>query len=287
MKIVSYSLRDGNRYYGRIDGKEFFIGKRVSYLKNKGLRNLVGLTKDKYNRADYRDKYGFWADYLYPTAACEGLFYHTLNTYDKAKFTFTFLQFAIHVPNGDFIQYFRELLKLPLAKEYFPDLCLEDDRICKITDSEYKPLESDTSTKLLQKYFNPSSKQVEDIEIIQSAKMIHWVKNDPLHRDLQVEMGVQFFQKQMLNYAKRYNLDGVDDAICLVIADIRHQGRAKSISIIKALNSKNPLNSLLNIGRANYPNRVRTLRREINQLLKENILGIRKYSISESNFIMK
>ena len=103
MKIVSFSLEQGNKYFGKIDGTRFFIGSRVSFGGSKGLMNLVGTPAQKYNRADFRPVHGFWADFIHPTAMAEGALYHTLNTYDRARFTFSFLQFGAHVPNGDFV----------------------------------------------------------------------------------------------------------------------------------------------------------------------------------------
>lgn len=39
MKIVSFSLEGGNRYFGRVDGgSKFFIGKRAPYLGGKDSR---------------------------------------------------------------------------------------------------------------------------------------------------------------------------------------------------------------------------------------------------------
>lgn len=285
MKIVSFSLEQTNKYFGRIDGKRFFIGSRVPFGSFKGLMNVVGQSSQRYNRIDFRDKYGFWADFIHPTAAAEGGFYHTLNTYDRARFTFSFLQFAAHVPNGDFVAYFRALLKLPLATEYFPDLRLENNRIVRLTDEGSVILETDLSTDGLMDYLNPTLREVEDTEIIQAAKLVHWVQNDPLHRQVQIEVGVKNFKSKMVEYAQQYQLDGKTDTICLVICDIRHQGRAKSATIKAALQSPNPLKALLEIGEPKYHERLLVIRREINKLLAEGTLGKRKYSVSKKDFI--
>jgi len=91
MKIVSFSLGQGNKYFGKIDGSRFFIGSRVLFDGGKGLMNVTGTSAQKYNRTDFRPVHGFWADFIHPTAMVEGALYHTLNTYDRAHFTFTFL----------------------------------------------------------------------------------------------------------------------------------------------------------------------------------------------------
>jgi len=181
----------------------------------------------------------------------------------------------------------RSLLSLPLASEYFPDLTLQNNRICRITDSGVVPLESDTSTALLLDYLNPSYKEIEDTEVIQAAKFVHWAQNDPQHRQVQIEVGINHFKEKMIGYAELYRLEGLDDTVCLVVADIRHQGRAKSPVIAAALQSSNPLESLLKIGEPKYHERVVTLRREIKDLTNDGTFGKHKYSVSKSDFVSK
>ncbi|WP_428380947.1 hypothetical protein [Nevskia ramosa] len=285
MKIVSFSLEQGDQYYGKIDGQRFLIGARVPYDGKKGLMNLKGTAAQRYDRAIYRPTYGFWADFIHPTATAEGGLYHALNTYDDAHFTFTFLQYAAHVPDGDFVMYLRELLQLPLALEYFPDLVLAGGRICKVTSNGSVALESSISTDGLVSYLNPSVKEVEDTEVIQAAKFVYWAQNDPLNREAQIKVGVDLFKKKMLSYANRYGLDGASDAICLLVCDIRHQGRAKTPAIISALQSSKPLEALLKIGEPKYHSRLVVLRSEINRLTAEGILGVRKYSKTKADFV--
>lgn len=285
MKVVSFSLEEGNKYFGRIDGRRFYIGSRVPYREGKGLVNLSGNAGQKYDRTRFRERYDFWADFIHPTAMAEGALFHTLNTYDRAFFTFSFLQFAAHVPDGDFVVYLRALLKLPLAAEYFPDLVLVGERICRVTDSGPVPLETSTSTAGLCDYLNPTIREIEDTEVIQAARFVHWAQTDPLNRQTQIEVGINHFRRNMVQYALRYGLDGQPAAICLVIADIRHQGRAKSAAIIAALESSKPLDALLGLGAALYPQRVRVLRREINALTADGTFGALKYSVAHGNFI--
>ncbi|GFE90442.1 hypothetical protein [Steroidobacter agaridevorans] len=285
MKVVSFSLEEGNKYFGRIDGKRFYIGSRVPYLGGKGLANSSGTALQKYDRRQFRDQYGFWADFIHPTAMAEGALFHTLNTYDRAFFTFSFLQFAAHVPNGDFVVYMRALLKLPSAAEYFPDLAIVGDRICRLLDSGPVQLESDVSTAGLCDYLNPTVMEIEDTEVIQAAKFVHWAQNDALNRQMQIEVGIAHFRRNMAQYAQRYSLDGAPAAICLVIADIRHQGRAKSAAIVSALANPKPLDALLDLGSALYPERVKVLRREIKALTTEGTFGGLKYSVAKSEFV--
>lgn len=285
MKVVSFSLEQGNRYYGKIDNQRFYIGSRVSYESHKGLMNISGSAGQRYDRAVYRPTYGFWADFIHPTAMAEGALYHTLNTYDSAHFTFSFLQYAAHVPNGDFVKYFRRLLTLPLASEYFPDLLLGNGRIWRMTDTGRVMLESDTSTAGLLDYLNPSLAEVEDTEIIMAAKFVHWAQNDPDNRQAQIEVGIDLFKEKMVGYASQYKLDGAQDTICLLVADIRHQGRAKSPVIAAALQSSRPLDELLKIGEPKYAERLATLRKEIKALINDGTLGRRAYSLAQQDFV--
>lgn len=285
MKVVNFSLESGNRYYGKIDGNRFLIGTRVSYEGLKGLMNVSGTAGQKYDRAAFRPAHGFWADFIHPTAMVEGGLYHTLNTYDRARFTFTFLQYAAHVPNGDFVRYFRALLELPQAIEYFPDLRYNENRICRIVDDGLEPLESDTSTDPLMNYLNPTAQAVEDTEVIQAAKLIHWAQNDAEHRRVQIEVGIQHMKENLARYAAQYQLDGASDTVCMLVVDIRHQGRAKSSAIIAALASADPVEALLQLGEPKYHERVLGLRREIKNLTNDGTLGQHIYSVAARDFV--
>lgn len=109
----------------RINSAEpkFNIGNKTMYEGNFGLFNTSVAAGQIYNPEDYVAKYGFWAYFIYPTAMAESAgSFKCLNTYDRAQFTFSFMQYAAHIPNGDFVKFFRKLLKLPKAADYFPKL---------------------------------------------------------------------------------------------------------------------------------------------------------------------
>ena len=287
MKIVSFSLEHGNNYFGTVDGgPKFFIGRRVGYLGDKGLKNATGTANQKYDRSSFRPTFGFWADFIHPTAMAEGGLYHTLNTYDRARFTFTFLQYAAHVPNGDFVVFLRTLLALPAATDYFPDLTVQNQRICRVDDNGPVPLESASSTEPLMDYFNPSSGQVEDTEVIQAAKLVQWSQTDPAHRNVQVKVGIDHFRAKMKIYAGWYPmLNGAVPQICLMVADIHHQGRASSGTVRLALQSGDPLGELLTIGEGQYDSRLQKLRDEIGVLTNDGTFGNLKYSAAQNDFV--
>src|SRR5262249_15813229 len=123
MPIFFEIHRAGPDYSCTADGGlQFFVGRRVTYEGNVGLYNIFPrskLEKLNYSAGDFRTAHGFWADMIEPTAMCEGRNFLTLNTYDRAVFTFGFGQFAAHVANGDFVKYFRAMLALPNANDYF------------------------------------------------------------------------------------------------------------------------------------------------------------------------
>lgn len=101
---------------------------------------------------------------------CEGQSFLSLNTYDRARFTSGFGQFAAHVENGDFVRWFRDMLQRPEAIDYFPNLEVRNGRIVRIEDTRTVILENDDTTEPLQKFFNPTLDDVEDAEVIGAAK---------------------------------------------------------------------------------------------------------------------
>jgi hypothetical protein len=94
----------------------------------------------------------------------------------------------------------------------------------------------------------------------------------------------------MRSYARRYDLDGMLDSICLMVADIRHQGRAKSLEIIEALQTggddQRVLTQLLEIGTHSYPERIQTLKTQIRRLTRDGVLGRRRYNAQRNEFVL-
>lgn len=278
--------------YARLNGSatpRFLVGKRTMYQGNTGLYNTHVIPGLIYNPADYAAEYGFWAYFIYPTAMAESKgSYLCLNTYDSARFTFSFMQYAAHVPDGDFVKFFRKLLTLPNAADYFPKLVLKDSRIFyKNSNGTLTQLESATSTQALMDYLNPSLSEIENQELICSARMVHWATNKADHRKTQVDTAIQHFKNNMAEYHKRFNLEGVPAKVCQVICDIRHQGRAKNDRIANALNTDGNYDrafiNLCSIGEANCADRIKTLRSTINSLLNAGTFN-KKYVSATNSF---
>ncbi|MDP1728454.1 MAG: hypothetical protein Q8M15_16840 [Bacteroidota bacterium] len=292
--LSSETLNTGRKvHYAQLAGSnqpKFVIGYPTLYLGNKGLFNTTLEAAFAYKPQDYITEHDFWAYFIQPTAQAESRgSYFCLNTYDRAKFTFTFMQFAAHVPNGDFINFFKKLLALPIAKEYFPKLILQNNRIFyRYDNGTLKQLEDDKSTVEFMDYLNPSLNEIENQELICCARMVHWVKNDPLHKQIQVNSAIELYKKNMIVYDRRFNLDNTPAKVCQVICDIRHQGRGTNDRIAAAINTNGDYDkayqNLLLIGDTNYSERIKTVKNTIDKLFTQGIFN-KKYSRANNSFI--
>ncbi len=271
MAISFEIIRQGNDFSARANaGPQFFVGRRVPYEGKVGLYNVFGksrLENLNFRSADFTEQFGFWAEFIEPTAACEGRNFLTLNTYDRAGFTFGFAQFAAHVPNGDFVLYFRSLLQMPDAANYFPHLGLVNGRVCSVENPQApKPLESDASTEPLMKYLNPDPAEVEDAEVIAAAKLIHWTSNSAAARGAQVGEMIASYKSIMDRAEKRVGVHGRSAALCCVLCDILHHGRGGNMTwplVQTALASPKPFEALIAIGAPKWDSRKQKLKSEI------------------------
>ncbi len=289
MAILFTIHRNGNDFSCTADGgPRFFVGRRVPYNGRIGLYNIFAgskLVKLDYKAVDFAGALGFWALLIEPTAIVEGRNFLTLNSYDRAAFTFGFGQFAAHVPGGDFVQYFRAMLSLPEARDYFPHLGIVAGRICKTDGLAPIPLENDQSTVELIRYLNPTPNEVEDSEVIAAAKLIHWTLSHASARQGQVGQMARTFRTMMLRADERVGIDGRSADICCVIADILHQGRAGNMTwplIQQALQSANPLAKLLLIGEPAWHTRLLGLKNAITQRPE---LAARRWSRAKGDFV--
>lgn len=278
---------DGRRYSAQInDGPSFFVGSDVRYQSRRGLMNTAP-GPDIYSPEHYREQFGFWADVITPTAICEsnGSF-HCLNTYDRAAFTFGFFQDAAHEPDDNFVLLLRRFLLLEAARFYFPDLTLLNGHVAQKTPGGPVQLEDSSSSEGLMNYLNPDPDAVGQQEAEVAAKFVHWAGNSPENRATQVAFTVEQQRLKYAQYAQRYDLDGAEDSICIVVADIRHQGRAQSSVIEQALTAADPLDALLEIGSKTYAARIETLRREIGKMTAAGTLGHHSYSLVNRDFVL-
>jgi hypothetical protein len=149
-RVVEIEFELG-RVFASIDGGDrFFVGSDVRFRGSRGLMNSSDNAGARYKPDNFHLKHGFWADFIHPIALGESSgFFHRINTYDRARFTFGFFQLAAHTPDDNLVLFLRELLGLPLGPAYFPDLEVISDRIHHRTDSGMVALESRGSTQLL------------------------------------------------------------------------------------------------------------------------------------------
>jgi len=282
--------RVGNNFFCRADsGLRFFIGRRVPYESNIGLYNIFSqspLEKLLFRAVDFSDAIGFWANFVEPTAICEGRNFLTLNTYDRAAFTFGFGQFAAHVPNGDFVQYLRSLLRTPSSLEYFPHLTIENGRICSVASSgALVQLEDDGSTEKLMRHLNPTLDEVEDSEVVAAAKLIHWTSNVPSARQAQIDQMVTTFKSFMRRAEARIEMSNRPASQCCVIADILHHGRGGKMTwplIDAAVKSSKPFLNLVEIGAPKWDDRKRKLRKAIEADIS---FGDKVWSLTNHDFV--
>jgi hypothetical protein len=290
MPILFKILRNGDDFSCTADnGPAFSVGRRVPYEGRIGLYNIFAgskLAKLNYAAADFQQSQGLWATLIEPTAICEGLNFLTLNTYDRAAFTFGFGQFAAHVPDGDFVKYFRALLSLPEAADYFPHLGVVGGRISQTDGAQPVPLESVTTTQPLMNYLNPDLSEVGDSEVIAAAKFIHWTTSSAPARVAQVTEMVSVFRTYMASADVRVGIDGCAGNLCCVVADILHQGRGGTGTtwpqIHQALKSSKPYEALLAIGPPKFNSRKTTLKKAIDA---RPAIAAKHWSSAQKDFV--
>lgn len=296
---VAAITRRGNTFSAKTGkGTTFIIGSQTSYtddMDRQGLFQGAAAIKDSlqfgsYDAADHQDL-GKWAYFIEPTLKAEGGGrYATINTYDRAAFTFGAPQLAAHTPGKNFIEYLRELLKLADAQQHFPELSLRDNGSGRTTvhlkkGGRFEDLEQVASVTRpngvkedqlarLMSYLNPSPTQIDDGELSAAARLMNWLRINPQTKKLQI----QVFQKIMdgnLQTAKRKKIGFTGKEswrVSLWVMDILHQGRGTYRDIGAALASGSPEASLKAIGQRNYGERIKTVAAAVQDLDKRGVL---------------
>lgn len=282
-------IREGSTWFASTQGERFFVGNRVPFQGRLGLMNLRDKSSPIYDPAEYTGTFGHWAHFIFPTVKAESRgHFNCLNTYDRAGFTFGFLQFAAHVADGDFVKFFRALLQLDERTAYFPDLALRDGRIVQPTENGVLRLETATSSDALKRYLNPSGGEVENREVLSAARFVHWCAHSKAHRETQVKVGVDTVRQKLRTAHSKINLEGRGDKVCFVVMDILHQGRgtfAAMKQIIQNNNDAVAFGKLLTIGASNFPERIETIRTEVARLEAGGHFGTRKYSGASNDLV--
>ena len=301
-----FSLRRNDRdwFATPAGGTEFLVGRRVKYQPSPASKLRFGLMNShrtgpvqRYDpEADYATPFGHWRHMTAPTALCEsdGLM-ACINTYDRAYFTFGFCQFAAHVPDGDFVRFFRRLLRdRPSAAKYFPDLALDAaGHISRRLNDGLRDLETETDDNGaggigvtgLMRYLNPSDSEVEDAEVLNAARFIHWCENDMEMRKVMVAESVAALKSKLKsqNISRPFvNTKHADplDTLCIALADILHHEGSKFAKVNAILASEadegKALQALCNAGVD--PGRNKKLLDSISELRGKGVVGDKRFS---------
>lgn len=237
-----------------------------------------------YAATDFEAVFGQWAHFIEPTLSAEGgARFATLNTYDRAAFTFGAPQLAAHTPGKNFIEYFRQLLALPDAARHFPELSLRQAIGGKTTvhlasgggflDLEQVVLvtrpngKKENQLAKLMAYLNSSATAVDHAELSAAARLVNWLRLDPKAKELQISV---FIEHAKANLARaKVNVagfDGNDWKVGLWIMDIMHHGRGTFAEMANAMGSGMPLSGLKKIGAKSYKPRIDTIAKAIDTL---------------------
>lgn len=223
-------------------GTRFYVGFVDYYYSRKGIARYS--EEVIYDRFAEEKRNGLWAHFVWPTVMAEGAGQHlVVNCYDRAAFTWGFYQLAAHTADDNLILLMRELLKLPTAKFYFPDLALVDGKVAKVTPGGTVSLERAVWSSAHREhqipdfmaYMNPSDRRVENIEVINAAKFLDWARRDPLMLAATVQVSMRIMKGKVAKWADKYHLVGRRPELAIWISDMFHQGRGDEAQAKRAL----------------------------------------------------
>jgi hypothetical protein len=277
--------------------KAFLVGYTTVYSDGDGphiglnsiryLAEMPRLYFDRQNSAAETET--LWAHFMWPTVCAESLGGHHLliNTYDRARFTFGFYQLAAHTPNDNLILLFRRLLELPKAEHYFPDLQLNNGIVHRLVDRNLKSLEivssilrpnGKTEDQIVgfMNYLNPDTNTIGNNEVVNAARLQHWLLNDSSAMKASVEIAMKIMKSKVRNLLTKYPILSDDFRLAIWVSDIVHQGRASkgeisSALLIPSLSDKLVALSQIGSSNADYDSRRNLVRDKIEILLSEGI----------------
>ncbi|MBN8944961.1 MAG: peptidoglycan-binding protein [Rhizobiales bacterium] len=264
--------------------------------------NRTGLYQDKtaikdslkfgaYKTADYSPAFGQWAHFIEPTLTAEGGGrFATLNTYDRAAFTFGAPQLAAHTPGENFIVYLQRLLGLADADKHFPELSLRKNAAGRTTvhradGGGFEDLEQviiverpngkkERQLARLMAYLNPSPTSIDAAELSTSARLMNWLRIDPKAKELQISVFIDHAKARFdLAKTKVDGFTGDDWRISLWIMDIMHQGRGSFGEMTAALASGDPEGRLKELGWPKYKTRIQTVEAAVGRLAASGVMN--------------
>ncbi|CEJ14762.1 N-acetylmuramoyl-L-alanine amidase CwlH precursor [bacterium YEK0313] len=291
--------RNGRMFRARTaSGLSFIVGSSTSYTDD---MNRVGLFQGStaitdslrfgsYKAVDFAAAFGQWAHFIEPTLTAEsGARFATINTYDRAAFTFGAPQLAAHTPEANFILYLRALLDLPDADKHFPELSLRTNASGRRTvhlANGHGPVDLEEVTVVLRPngrrepqlarlmaYLNGSPTEVDANELSAAARLMNWLRTDAKAKELQIGVFIDG-AKALLKTAKTKvsGFDGSDWRTALWIMDIRHQGRASYDELSAAMASAAPEKALRKLGLARFKERIRTVEAAVERMAASGVM---------------
>lgn len=236
----------GTKYYvvDTATGERSYAGIIHTYFSRRGISRASNLLK--YDRFEFENEVGAWSHFLWPTVMAEsGGRYISINAWDRAHFTWGFYQLAAHTARDNLILLMHELVQLPSCQIYFPDLTLHDGQVAQIVDGSPRTLEREVKVPVgswvetqipdFMQYLNPSSKRVEEREVLTAAKFALWAINDPAMRQKTVEVSVDIMKRKLRYRAKMFDLFGKRPELAIWVSDMFHHGRGSQSQVRAAL----------------------------------------------------
>jgi hypothetical protein len=279
-------------------GLSFIIGSATEYTDDMPRLGLFqgktsiqdSLRFGTYAAQDYVADFGQWAHFIEPTLLAEGgARFATLNTYDRAAFTFGAPQLAAHTPDQNFVVYLRALLALPGAAQHFPELALRANAggritVHRIDGNGAEDLERvvevvrpngkrEKQLALLMAFLNPSATAIDAAELSVAARLMNWLRLDPAAKRLQIQVFVDHARAKLAHAKTRIaGFDGRDWIAALWIMDILHQGRAGFADLSAAQASVNPEAAFKRLGWPKYRTRIEAVERAAAKLAANGVL---------------
>lgn len=239
-----------------------------------------------------------WTTVVAQSAGSHG---HLVNTYDITRFTFRYYQLAVHMPNDNLIFLIRKLLALPNASNYFPYLALKSGRV-HLVGPGGKQVSLETVTTVTRpngkvedqivgfmSYLNPDTHNVGEIEVLNTARLMHWLLSDAEAVKASVATALEIMKRKLKRAAKTYGLAGKSPELAIWVSDIIHQGRGSGATIKQTLakpdfDSQMQALSLIGSETADYEGRRKTVRDCISKFVSEKrfdgkLLGQGKLSL--------
>lgn len=296
---IAAITQSGSTFSARTQaGESFIIGSSTTYTDDMvrvGLYQGKAAIQDSlrfgvYKGADFTGAFGQWAHFIEPTLSAEGgARFATLNSYDRAAFTFGAPQLAAHTPRRNFVVYFRQLLALPDAGRHFPELELRKNAAGRTTIHQksgagFIDLEAEIEVTRpngkkevqlprLMAFLNSSPVAVDQAELSAAARLMNWLRLDPQAKALQIAVFIDHAKDNLATAKQKVPaFDGKNWEIALWIMDIRHQGRGTYAEIKAALASPDPAAAIATIGAAKYGSRIKTVRSAVAKLKTSGVM---------------